>query len=45
MNIWIEELKEIINDFDKLKELNPKELKIQIDEISQVIASFKKRLA
>ena len=45
MNIWIEELKEIINDFDKLKELNPKDLKIQIDEISQVIASFKKRLA
>lgn len=45
MNIWIEELKEIINDFDKLKELNPKDLKIQIDEISQVIASFKERLA
>lgn len=45
MNIWIEELKEIINDFDKLKELNPKDLKIQIDEISQVIASFKEKLA
>lgn len=45
MNIWIEELKEIINDFDKLKELNPKDLKIQINEISQVIASFKEKLA
>jgi len=45
MNMWIEELKEIINDFDKLKEMNPKDLKIQIGEISKVIALFKEKLA
>ncbi|MFX1338904.1 MAG: hypothetical protein ACFFDK_09870 [Promethearchaeota archaeon] len=45
MNMWIDELKEIINDFDKLKEMNPKDLKIQVDEISQIIASFKKKFA
>ena len=45
MNMWIDELKEIINDFDKLKEMNPKDLKIQIGEISKVIALFKEKLA
>jgi hypothetical protein len=45
MSMWIEELKAIINDFDKLKEMNPKDLKIQIDEISNVITSFKEKIA
>ncbi len=45
MNMWINELKEIINDFDKLKEMNPNDLKIQINEISKVIASFKEKIA
>ena len=45
MNMWIDELKEIINDFDKLKEMNPKDLKIQIGEIAKVIALFKEKLA
>jgi hypothetical protein len=45
MNLWIDELKGIINDFDKLKELNPKDLKIQINEITQLISSFKEKLA
>jgi len=43
MNLWIDELKEVIGDLDKLKETNPKELKIHINEISTTIESFRQR--
>ncbi|MFX1394311.1 MAG: hypothetical protein ACFFAH_12160 [Promethearchaeota archaeon] len=44
MNLWINELKEIISNLDKLKEMHPKDLKIYIDEISRTVESFKKKL-
>jgi len=43
MNLWIEELKEVIGDIDKLKQTNPKELKIHLNEISNTIDSFRQR--
>lgn len=43
MNLWIDELKEIINNLDKLKEIHPKELKLHINEISHTIESFKQK--
>ncbi|MFX1343536.1 MAG: hypothetical protein ACFFAI_00400 [Promethearchaeota archaeon] len=43
MNLWIDELKEVIENFDKLKQTNPKELKIHINEISNTIDSFRQR--
>ncbi|MFX1363329.1 MAG: hypothetical protein ACFFCE_18900 [Promethearchaeota archaeon] len=43
MNLWIEEMKEIINDVDKLKEMHPKELKLHLSEISSTIESYKKK--
>lgn len=44
MNVWIEELKEIINDFDKLKQQNPEEFDLHIKEIVSTIEFFRKRL-
>jgi hypothetical protein len=43
MNIWIKEMKEIISDVDKLKEMNPKEIKLQLSEISTTIEFFKQK--
>jgi hypothetical protein len=43
MNLWIDELKEIIGDLDKLKQTSPKELKIHLNEISTTIDSFRQR--
>lgn len=45
MNIWIDELKEIINKFDNLKKLHPRKFNTQIQEISKVIAHFKKQIS
>jgi len=44
MDLWIKELKKIINDFNKLKKLQPKEFILQIDEISSTIDIFKGKL-
>lgn len=44
MNLWINELKEIITNFEELKKMNPKEFKIQINEICNVIDTFKQEL-
>jgi len=41
MNIWIKEMKEIISDVDKMKKMPPKEIKLQLNEISSTIESFK----
>ena len=43
MNIWIDELKEIINDLDKLKKKHPKELKLYLNEIFKTSQSFKQK--
>ena len=43
MNLWIDEMKEIIDNLDKLKEMHPKELKIHINEILSTIESFKQK--
>jgi hypothetical protein len=44
MNVWIEELKKIIADFEQLKQLKPKEFEMQLDEICSTIDLFKKKL-
>ena len=43
MNIWINEMKEIISDVDKMKKMSPKDIKLQLDEISTTIESFKQK--
>ena len=44
MKIWIKEFKEILNDFDKLKKLKPKEFSVRLNEISDTIDVFKQKL-
>ncbi len=44
MKLWIKELKDIVNDFEKLKKMAPKEVLLQIDEISNAIDIFKQKL-
>ena len=43
MNMWISELKGVVKDLDKLKELHPKEFKLQIEEITSTIRSYKQK--
>ncbi|MHA2183912.1 MAG: hypothetical protein ACXAAI_02850 [Promethearchaeota archaeon] len=45
MNLWIEELNEIIHNLDSLKKLHPKELKLHINEIFSIVDSYKSRLS
>ncbi|MFW9895704.1 MAG: hypothetical protein ACFFD7_07860 [Candidatus Thorarchaeota archaeon] len=45
MNLWISELREIIENIDQLKRMNPKELKLQLNEIASTIESFKQKLS
>ncbi len=44
MNLWIRELREILSNFEKLKQAQPKEFLIQINQIADTIESFKKKL-
>lgn len=44
MKIWINELKEIINNFEKLKKVKPKEFSVRLNEISDTIEIFKQKL-
>jgi hypothetical protein len=44
MKIWIEDFKEIIKNFEKLKEIEPNEFKIRLKEISDVIDLFKSKM-
>jgi hypothetical protein len=44
MKLWIDDFKEILSNFDKLKKLNPKEFSIQLKEISDIIESFKQKM-
>ncbi|MFX1488955.1 MAG: hypothetical protein ACFFBI_07400, partial [Promethearchaeota archaeon] len=43
MNLWIDELKEIVNNLEQLKETNPKVLKLYLNEISTTLATFRQR--
>jgi DNA repair exonuclease SbcCD ATPase subunit len=44
MNVWIDELKEIINDFEKLKQQNPEEFELNVKKIASTIEFFRKKL-
>ncbi len=44
MNLWIDELNEIISDFEKLKSIHPNEFSLRINEISKTIELFKQNL-
>lgn len=44
MKLWIDELKEIINNFENLKKANPKEFSVQLKEISDTINAFKQKI-
>jgi len=44
MKIWIEEFREIIENFENLKKLKPKEFSIKLTEISDTIEIFKQKI-
>jgi DNA repair ATPase RecN len=44
MKIWIEEFREIIENFENLKKLKPKEFSIRLTEISDTIEIFKQKI-
>ena len=44
MKLWIEDLKEIIKNFENLKKANPKEFSVQLKEISDTINAFKQKI-
>jgi len=44
MKIWISEFKEIIENFEKLKKLKPKEFSVRLNEISDTIEVYKQKI-
>ncbi|MFX1492983.1 MAG: hypothetical protein ACFFBZ_01735 [Promethearchaeota archaeon] len=44
MKIWIEEFKEIANDFEKFKKVKPKEFNLRLNEILNIIEQFKEKI-
>jgi len=44
MRLWIDELKTIANDFQKLKKAHPKEFFLQLNEIAKSIEMFRHKL-
>lgn len=44
MKIWIDELKEIANDFEKFKKVKPKEFNLRLNEILNIIEQFKEKI-
>jgi len=44
MKIWINEFKEIIENFEKLKKLKPKEFSVRLNEISDTIEVYKQKI-
>ena len=44
MKYWIQELKSIVEDFEKLKKLHPKEFNLQLNQIAETIQVFKQKL-
>jgi vacuolar-type H+-ATPase catalytic subunit A/Vma1 len=45
MKFWIQDLKEIVNDFEKMKKMHPKEFNLQLNEIANTIQVFKQKLS
>ena len=45
MKYWIQDLKNILADFEKLKKMHPKEFNLQLNEISNTIQVFRQRLS
>ncbi|MHA1824670.1 MAG: hypothetical protein ACTSXM_12505 [Promethearchaeota archaeon] len=44
MRIWIEEFKDIINRFENIKDLPPLEFNTRLDELSNIVNSFKQKI-
>ena len=44
MRLWIDELKRISSDFQKLKKAHPKEFMLQLNEISKMIEMFRHKI-
>ena len=44
MKIWVDEFKDIIANFEKLKKVDPKEFKIRLKEITDTIEMFKSKI-
>jgi hypothetical protein len=44
MKIWINEFKEIFENFEKLKKLKPKEFSVRLNEISDILEVFKQKI-
>jgi len=44
MNLWIDELNEIVSNFEKLKKMHPKEFALRLNEISRTIDLFRQNL-
>jgi len=44
MKIWVEEFREIIENFENLKKLKPKEFSLRLTEISDTIEIFKQKI-
>lgn len=44
MKIWIEEFKSIIKKFEKVKELPPQDFNARLDELSNLVSSFKQKI-
>ncbi len=44
MKIWINEFKEIFENFEKLKKLKPKEFSVRLNEISDTIEVYKQKI-
>lgn len=44
MKLWIDELKEIMSNFAKLKQMHPNEFKNRLNEISETIELFRSKM-
>lgn len=44
MRIWIEEFKEIIKKFEKIKVLQPQDFNARLDELSSIVNAFKLKI-
>ena len=44
MKYWIDELRDIVDNFDKLKRMHPKEFNLQLNEIAETVEIFKQKI-
>ncbi|MFX0136487.1 MAG: hypothetical protein ACFFDN_22800, partial [Candidatus Hodarchaeota archaeon] len=44
MKIWIDEFRDIANNFEKLKKVKPKEFNLRLNEILNAIEQFKEKI-